>query len=129
MHIAARFPTLAYGVSADPALAQSVPNAMSGDLHEPLRRTHAKVRNRTACIVDSRALQPTPEFGAYACSDAARRHKETRVHFAVDTPRFPLAVQASAASEQDRTRGPLNWENAGLSQRHGAVACCATSNA
>ena len=121
MHVAARFSTLAYGVSADPALAQSVPDAMLGDLREPLRRAHAKLRDRTTCIVDRRALQPTLEFGACAGFDAARRHKETRVHLAVDTLGYPLAVQASAASAQDRTRGPLHWKSAGLSQRHGQV--------
>ena len=83
-------------------LEAGVFDAMTGDLRELLRWAHAKERDPTACIIDSRTLQSTPESGARAGFDAAKRRKGTKVHLAVDTLGYPLAVQASAANEQDR---------------------------
>lgn len=83
-------------------LEAGVFDTMTGDLRELLRWAHAKDRDPTACIVDSRTLQSTPESGGRAGFDAAKRRKGTKVHLAVDTLGYPLAVQASAGNEQDR---------------------------
>lgn len=75
---------------------------MMGDLRELLRQTHGKEADPSACILDSRTLQSTPESGARAGCDAAKRRKGTKVHVTVDTLGCPLAVEASPANEQDR---------------------------
>jgi transposase len=75
---------------------------MMGDLRELLRLAHGKEEDPSACILDSRTLQSTPESGARAGYDAAKRRKGTKVHTAVDTLGYPLAVEASPANEQDR---------------------------
>lgn len=77
-------------------------DALTGDLRALLRQAHAREAQPTACILDSRTLQSTPESGARAGYDAAKRRKGTKVHLAVDTLGHPLAVQATPANEQDR---------------------------
>ena len=72
---------------------------MMGDLRELLRQTHGKEADPSACILDSRTLQSTPESGARAGCDAAKRRKGTKVHVTVDTLGCPLAVEASPANE------------------------------
>jgi hypothetical protein len=55
-------------------------------------------------IVDSRTLQSTPESGARAGYDGAKRRKGSTVHPAVDTLGHLLALHVTAASEQDRAQ-------------------------
>jgi transposase len=55
-------------------------------------------------IVDSRTLQSTPESGARAGYDGAKRRKGSKVHAAVDTLGHLLALHVTAASEQDRAQ-------------------------
>jgi len=49
-------------------------------------------------------LQPTPESGARAGYDGAKRRKGSKVHAAVDTLGHLLALHVTAASEQDRAQ-------------------------
>ena len=56
----------------------------------------------TAMVVDSRTLQSTPESGARAGYDGAKRRKGSKVHAAVDTLGHLLALHVTPANEQDR---------------------------
>lgn len=61
----------------------------------------------TAVILDSRTLQSSPESGARAGYDGAKRKKGSKVHVArgaVDTLGHLLAVHVTAANEQDRAQ-------------------------
>ena len=77
-------------------------DTLTDDLRTLLRQMHGRDPEPTACVLDSRTLQSTPESGARAGYDAGKRRKGTKVHLAVDTLGHPLAVHASAADEQDR---------------------------
>lgn len=67
-----------------------------------LRLAEKRHPNPTAAIVDGRTLQSTPESGAHAGYDGARRRKGSKVHMAVDTLGHPLALHVTPANEQDR---------------------------
>src|ERR1700678_2407335 len=56
-------------------------------------------------ILDSRTLQSTPESGARAGYDGAKRRKGSKVHAAVDTVGHLLALDVTPADEQDRAQG------------------------
>jgi transposase len=58
----------------------------------------------TAMIPDSRTLQSTPESGARAGYDGAKRRKGSKVHAAVDTLGHLLALHVTPADEQDRAQ-------------------------
>lgn len=55
-------------------------------------------------ILDSRTLQSTPESGARAGYDAAKRRKGAKVHAAGDTLGHLLALHVTPANEQDRAQ-------------------------
>ena len=74
------------------------------DLRALLRLLQGKHRQPTAVILDSRTLQSTPESGARAGYDGAKRRKGSKVHIAVDTLGQLLALHVTAASEQDRAQ-------------------------
>ena len=77
-------------------------DSLSDDLRILLREAHSRAAEPSACILDSRTLQSTPESGARAGFDAGKRRKGTKVHLAVDTLGHPLAMLDSPANEQDR---------------------------
>ena len=52
----------------------------------------------------SRTLQSTPESGARAAYDGAKRRKGSKVHIAVDTLGHLLALKVTPANEQDRAQ-------------------------
>ncbi len=54
--------------------------------------------------LDSRTLQSTPESGARAGYDGAKRRKGSKVHTAVDTLGHLLALTVTPASEGDRAQ-------------------------
>ncbi len=58
----------------------------------------------TAVVLDSRTLQSTPESGARAGYDGAKRRKGSKVHAAVDTLGHLLALHVTGADAQDRTQ-------------------------
>ena len=76
--------------------------AMVHDLRVLLRLSGVRAPEPTAIILDSRTLQSTPESGARAGYDGAKRKKGSKVHAAVDTLGHLLALHATPASEQDR---------------------------
>ena len=78
-------------------------DTLSDNLRLLLRQLHGRAPEPTACVLDSRTLQSTPESGARAGYDAGKRRKGSKVHMAVDTMGHPLALHVSAADEQDRT--------------------------
>jgi transposase len=74
------------------------------DVRSLLREFAGREPQPTAMIVDSRTLQSTPESGARAGYDGAKRRKGSKVHAAVDTLGHLLALHVTAASEQDRAQ-------------------------
>ncbi len=56
----------------------------------------------TAICIDSRTLQSTPEIGARAGYDGAKRRKGSKVHIAVDTLGHLLALTVTPADQGDR---------------------------
>jgi len=62
-------------------------------------------------ILDSRTLQSTPESGARAGYDGAKRRRGSKVHAALATLGHPLALHVTPADEQDRPQvGELAWQ-------------------
>ena len=78
--------------------------AMVHDLREMLRVTLRKHPQPTAAIFDGRTLQPTPESGARAGYDGAKRKKGSKVHIAVDTLGHLLALHVTPANDQERAQ-------------------------
>lgn len=74
------------------------------DLRAVLRIADDRKESPTAAIIDSRTLQSTPESGARAGYDGAKRRKGSKVHLAVDTLGHLLALCVTAADEQDRAQ-------------------------
>src|SRR5215475_13081567 len=74
---------------------------MPHDLRAVLRIADGRKEGPTAAIIDSRTLQSTPESGARAGYDGAKRRKGSKVHLAVDTLGHLLALCVTAADEQD----------------------------
>jgi transposase len=87
-------------------LAAGVFDRLMGDLRELLRQAHDKKPEPTACVLDSRTLQSTPESGGRAGFDAGKKRKGSKLHLAVDTLGYPLAMEAGPANEQDRDHVP-----------------------
>jgi transposase len=58
----------------------------------------------TLCREDARQRQSTPESGARAGYDGAKRRKGSKVHIAVDTLGHLLALRVTAADEQERAQ-------------------------
>jgi transposase len=78
--------------------------AMVHDLREVLRVAVGRNAQPTAAIFDSRTLQSTPESGARAAYDGAKRRKGSKTHIAVDTLGNLLALVVTPANEQDRAQ-------------------------
>jgi transposase len=78
--------------------------AMVHDLRVLLRQRAGRAAQPTAMILDSRTLQSTPESGARAGYDGAKRRKGAKVHAAVDTLGHLLALHVTPANEQDRAQ-------------------------
>lgn len=77
---------------------------MVEDLRSLLREFAGRRSQPTAMIIDSRTIQSTPESGARAGYDGAKRRKGSKVHAAVDTLGHLLALHVTSASEQDRAQ-------------------------
>ena len=76
--------------------------ALVHDLRVLLRERAGRAAQPTAMVLDSRTLQSTPESGARAGYDGAKRRKGAKVHAAVDTLGHLLALHVTPANEQDR---------------------------
>jgi transposase len=77
---------------------------MVEDLRLLLREFAGRKGQPTAMILDSRTLQSTPESGARAGYDGAKRRKGSKIHAAVDTLGHLLALHVTPADEQDRAQ-------------------------
>jgi len=77
---------------------------MVDDLRTVLRLAEGRNPKPSAAVLDSRTIQSTPESGARAGYDGAKRRKGSKVHLAVDTLGHLLALHVTAANEQDRTQ-------------------------
>ena len=78
--------------------------AMVNDLRSILRVAHGKQGQPSAVILDGRTLQSTCESGPRAGYDGYKRKKGSKVHMAVDTLGYLLAVQVTPANEQERAQ-------------------------
>jgi len=76
--------------------------AMVHDLRVLLREYLGREGQPSAMILDSRTIQSTPESGARAGYDGAKRRKGAKVHAAVDTLGHLLALHVTPANAQDR---------------------------
>lgn len=83
-------------------LKAGVFEAMVEDLRALLRLIEGRSEQPSAALLDSRTLQSSPESGARAGYDGAKRKKGSKVHLAVDTLGQLLALHVTAANEQDR---------------------------
>lgn len=76
--------------------------AIVHDLRRILRLLDDRRSRPTAAVLDSRTLQSTPESGARAGYDGAKRRKGSKTHMAVDTLGHLLALHVTPADTQDR---------------------------
>jgi transposase len=74
------------------------------DLRVVLRVAAGRAPAPSAAIFDARTLQSTPESGARAGYDGAKKRKGSKVHMAVDTLGNLLALVVTAATEQERAQ-------------------------
>jgi transposase len=78
--------------------------ALVDDLRMMLRLEAGRAEDPRAVILDSRTLQSSPESGARAGYDGAKRRKGSKVNMAVDTLGHLLALHVTPANEQDRSQ-------------------------
>ncbi len=77
---------------------------MVHQLRELLRLLDGRNEQPSAVILDSRTLQSTLESGNRAGYDGGKRKKGSKVHMAVDTLGYLLALHVTPANEQDRAQ-------------------------
>jgi transposase len=85
--------------------------SLAHDLRAVLRIAEGSKESPTAAIIDSRTLQSTPESGARAGYDGAKRRKGNKVHLAVDTLGASSCVVRNSSRSLVRRPG----------RRHGSV--------
>ncbi len=83
-------------------LKAGVFEAMVNDLRQLLRVAAGRKEQPAGAIFDSRTLQSSPESGAWAGYDGAKRRKGSKTHLAVDTLGHLLALLVTPANAQDR---------------------------
>lgn len=76
--------------------------ALAEDLRTILRLAAGRPEQPSAAIIDSRTLRSTPESGARAAYDGAKRKKGSKLHLAVDTLGHLLALHVTPANADDR---------------------------
>jgi transposase len=75
---------------------------MIHDLRALLRLAKGKKEQPTAAIFDGRTMQSTPESGERGGYDGYKRKKGSKIHLAVDTLGYLLALKVTPANEQER---------------------------
>jgi transposase len=85
-------------------LAAGCFETMAHDLRAGLRLAEGRAADPSATILDSRTLRSTPESGARAGYDGAKRQKGSKLHAVVDTLGHLLALHVTPANEQDRAQ-------------------------
>jgi transposase len=78
--------------------------ALVHDLRLVLRVAQGRAEQPSATIFDSRTLQSSPESGARAGYDGAKRKKGSKTHIAVDTLGHLLTLLVTPADAQDRAQ-------------------------
>ena len=92
---------------------------VADDLRAVLRMAAEREPEPSAVILDSRTLRSSPESGARAGYDGAKRKKGSKVHLAVDTPGHVMALSVTPADVDDRTEvGRLTATAQALGERH-----------
>ena len=76
--------------------------ALAEDLRALLRLADGRNAQPSAAVIDSRTLRSTPESGARAGYDGAKRKKGSKLHLAVDTLGHFLALHVTPANADDR---------------------------
>jgi transposase len=98
-------PPVAVGLPADAALdAGGCFERIVEDVQSLLRQFGGRKGQPTAVCIDSRTLQSTPESGARAAYDGAKRRKGSKVHIAVDTLGHLIALTVTPADAGDRSQ-------------------------
>jgi transposase len=77
---------------------------MVHDLRALLRLADGRCEPPSAVIFDGRTLQSTPESGGRAGFDGYKMKKGSKVHMAVDTVGYLLALHVTPADEQERAQ-------------------------
>ena len=85
-------------------MAAGVFETMVHDLRAVLRLAQGRAPNPSVVLLDARTLRSTPESGARAGYDGAKRRRGSKVHMAVDTLGHLLALHVTPATTDDRTR-------------------------
>src|ERR671916_209212 len=75
---------------------------LAHDLRAVLRLAAGRDEEPSAAVLDSRTLRSTPESGARAGYDGAKRKKGSKLHMAVDTLGHLLAAHVTPATADDR---------------------------
>jgi transposase len=78
--------------------------AMVHDLRAVLRLSSGRAPDPSGTVLDSRTLRSSPESGHRAGYDGAKRKKGSKIHAAVDTIGYLLALRVTPAAEQDRAQ-------------------------
>jgi transposase len=76
--------------------------ALCADLRMLVRVYAGREPEPSAGVIDSRTIQSTPESGARAGYDGAKKRKGSKVHAVVDTLGNLLSLHVTPASDQDR---------------------------
>lgn len=74
------------------------------DLRRLLRVTQGRNEEPSAVILDARTMQSTPESGERAGFDGHKMNKGSKVHMAVDTLGYLLAISVTPANASERTQ-------------------------
>ena len=72
------------------------------DLRAVLRFAAGRAAEPSAAIIDSRTLRSTPESGQRAGYDGGKRKRGSKLHMAVDTLGYLLALHVTPANVDDR---------------------------
>ncbi|MBU6529097.1 IS5 family transposase (plasmid) [Methylocystis sp. MJC1] len=83
-------------------LAAGVFEELAQDLRALLRVASGRAEEPTAAIIDSRTLRSTSESGPRAGYDGAKRKRGSKLHMAVDTLGYLLALHVTPANVDDR---------------------------
>jgi len=78
--------------------------AIVHDLHTLLRLAQGRNKQPTAVIFDARTVRSTPESGGRAGFDGHKMTQGSKVHIAVDTLGYLLALLVTPANEQERAQ-------------------------
>jgi transposase len=83
-------------------LAADCFEGLADDLRAVLRLAAGRAEEPSAAVLDSRTLRSSPESGTRAAYDGAKRTKGSKLHMAVDTIGYPLALHVTPANADDR---------------------------